>query len=62
MAGEDWGSIDWLADSRTMTGLGLSLSRTTDNPGKTNPAYVHPNCNEAIHVLSGKVAQHLGDI
>jgi quercetin dioxygenase-like cupin family protein len=61
MTQEDWGTMDWLADADTADGLGLSLARMTVLAGKTSPAHVHPNCNEVVHVLSGKIDQRLGD-
>ncbi len=50
-----WGRIEWyvsgaLGNSRSMT-VGLA----TVLPGKANPVHFHPNCNEVLHVLTGKI-------
>lgn len=39
----------------------LSLARMTVAPGETSEAHRHPNCTEAIHVLSGQVEQRKGE-
>ena len=61
MTDENWGSMEWLADAGTQTGLGLSLARMTVLPGQTSPAHRHPNCNEVIHVLSGSIEERIND-
>ena len=61
MTREEWGTMEWLADGATQTGLGLSLARMTVLPGKTSPAHRHPNCHEVIHILSGVIDQRLGE-
>lgn len=58
---ESWGTMEWLADANTMTGLGLSLARMTVLPNQTSPAHRHPNCNEVIHILAGSIDQRIGD-
>ncbi|MEM8770467.1 MAG: cupin domain-containing protein [Pseudomonadota bacterium] len=53
-----WGAMVWLAEGET---LGASLARMTVRAGATSPAHRHRNCNEAIHVLSGEIAQRCDD-
>ena len=57
----DWGHIVWtvarsLGNSATMT-FGL----VSINAGAANPRHRHPNCDEILHVLSGKIEHSLGD-
>ena len=40
---------------------GLSLAKMTVDPYVTSAAHRHPNCTEAIHLLSGTVQQRSGD-
>jgi quercetin dioxygenase-like cupin family protein len=50
-----WGTLCWTA-SRELGGLaGLTLGRVTLNPGHCNPRHSHPNCDEALYVLSGRL-------
>lgn len=53
-------TMDWLMEDAIERGAGLSLARMTVDPGVTSQAHQHPNCTEAIHVLSGQVEQRQG--
>lgn len=53
-------SMAWLMEDAIEQGAGLSLARMTVDPGATSQAHRHPNCTEAIHVLSGRVEQRRG--
>ena len=53
-------TMDWLMEDAIEQGAGLSLARMTVDPGVTSQAHQHPNCAEAIHVLSGQVEQRKG--
>lgn len=51
----DWGELKWFAsrelgNSETMT-MGLCVIA----PGYENPRHSHPNCDELLHVLSGRI-------
>jgi quercetin dioxygenase-like cupin family protein len=52
----DWGSLRWLASRE----LGNSDEVTTGicvlKPGASNPRHHHPNCEEVLHVLEGRVS------
>ncbi len=62
MTQEDWGGMDWLAEDASHPSVGLSLARMTVLPAATSPAHRHDNANEVIHVLSGKIAQRIGQM
>ena len=51
----DWGTMTWLVDDAHIADAGLSLARMTVRPGFTTEGHRHPNCSEAIHVISGVV-------
>jgi quercetin dioxygenase-like cupin family protein len=53
-------TMDWLMEDAIVPDAGLSLARMTVAPGVTSEAHRHPNCTEAIHVLSGQVLQRKG--
>jgi quercetin dioxygenase-like cupin family protein len=58
---EPWGSMEWLVEDALQPGASLSLARMTVHAGRTSQAHRHPNCDEAVHVLSGRVEQRIGD-
>jgi len=56
---EPWGSMTWLVEDGIVEGAGLSLMRMTLNPGATSPRHRHPDCNEVITLLQGRIEAHL---
>ena len=57
----DFGSLCWftskeLGNSETMT-TGLCILKS----GAGNPRHYHPNCDEVLHVLQGRIVHTLGD-
>lgn len=61
MSVETWGTMEWLVEDKTYPGADLSLARMTVLPGQTSPAHRHANSNEAIHLLSGKISERIGE-
>lgn len=56
-----WGRLTWfvsgaLGNSDTMT-VGMAVIR----PGQENPLHYHPNCDEVLHVLKGRILQTAGE-
>ena len=56
---QDLGAVtmDWLVEDALLPESGLSVARMTVAPGAISEAHRHPNCNEAIHLLSGRIEQ-----
>lgn len=57
----EWGRIAWhvarsLGNSDTMT-FGL----VTILAGQANPRHRHPNCDEILHLVSGRIEHSLGE-
>jgi quercetin dioxygenase-like cupin family protein len=57
-----WGRLRWytsaeLKNSRTMT-TGVAII----SPGKSNPRHLHPNCDEVLHVVSGKISHTMNEV
>ena len=57
----DWGRMTWLLDAENCAGAGISLARMTLEAGRAAPPHRHPNCQEALHLLAGKVELRIGD-
>jgi quercetin dioxygenase-like cupin family protein len=56
-----WGSLTWFASAELGNADGLTVGRCVIRPGKANPRHRHPNCEEVLHVLAGRVAHEIGD-
>lgn len=57
-----WGELFWhtsaeLKNSRTMT-TGTAVLRS----GASNPRHFHPNCDEILHVVSGKIRHTMNEV
>lgn len=57
-----WGELRWytsaeMGNSRTMTTGVARLS-----PGKSNPRHFHPNCDEILHVISGRIRHTMNEV
>ncbi|MEI6714483.1 MAG: ThuA domain-containing protein [Verrucomicrobiota bacterium] len=57
-----WGHLRWftsaeLKNSRTMT-TGIAVIE----PGKSNPKHFHPNCDEILHVIAGKIEHTMNEV
>lgn len=53
--------MQWLMEDAIDARAGLSLARMTVAPGVTSPAHRHPDCSEAVHLLTGRVEQRRGE-
>ena len=57
-----WGELRWytsaaMDNSRVMT-TGVAILR----PGKSNPVHYHPNCDEILTVVSGKIQHTMNEV
>ena len=50
----DWGTLRWLCNDRLSPGTPQTLGICHIWPGKRNPLHFHPNCEEMLHVLTGR--------
>jgi len=61
MSGSIGVTMQWLMEDAIDPQAGLSLARMTVAPGVTSEAHRHPDCSEAVHLLSGTVEQRRGE-
>ncbi len=54
-------TMQWLMEDAIADGAELSMARMTVDPGITSDGHQHPNCTEAIHLLSGNIEQRVGN-
>ncbi len=57
----DWGRLTWLASRALGNSATMTLGRAIIKAGRENPVHRHPNCDEILHLLRGRIAHALGD-
>jgi quercetin dioxygenase-like cupin family protein len=55
----DWGRLTWFASARLGNSATMTVGRCVIRPGRANPRHSHPNCEEVLHVLAGRIAHTL---
>jgi quercetin dioxygenase-like cupin family protein len=55
----DWGTIDWICRPEITGASDVTVMYVTLKPGAGHAFHVHPNQEEVIYVLSGKIEQWL---
>ncbi len=57
----DWGRINWTVARSLGNSDTLTFGLVTIKAGQANPRHRHPNCDEILHVISGRIEHSLGD-
>jgi quercetin dioxygenase-like cupin family protein len=55
-----WGKLTWLASREVGNSTTMTFGRVIIPAGQTNPRHRHPNCDEILHLLSGRLEHSLG--
>jgi quercetin dioxygenase-like cupin family protein len=58
---ENWGSLTWLAGQQIGNAQGLTMGHVTIKPGASNPRHCHPNCEEVLYLMSGRLEHTVGE-
>ncbi len=53
-----WGTLQWLVNKDSPE-LGMTVGRVTFKPGESNPGHHHPNCDEILIVVRGRLEHSL---
>ena len=56
-----WGSLCFLADAFGGTSPHVSMAKVVIAAGKRNMLHVHPNCDELLYLLTGRVRHRVGE-
>ncbi len=56
----DWGWIRWLMSGKLDPNAEMTLGMVYIKPNQTNPAHIHPNSAEYLHVLEGSCEHMVG--
>lgn len=52
-----WGTLQWVCNAKLSPGAAQTVGLAQIYPGKTNVLHFHPNCEEVLHVISGRGIQ-----
>jgi quercetin dioxygenase-like cupin family protein len=55
----DWGRLDWFASAELGNSGHQTVGCCTLRPGMENPCHSHPNCEEVLHVLRGRISHYM---
>lgn len=55
------GTLTWFASQQLGNSETMTVGRATLPPGGMNPRHFHPNCEEVLHVLQGRIMHTMGD-
>ena len=56
-----WGRLYWFAGGKLGNSKTMTVGQCIIKPGFENPKHRHPNCEEVLHVLSGKIVHVVGE-
>ena len=57
----DWGELVWYANGKMGNSATMTFGRAVLKAGHENFRHSHPNCEEILHVLSGRIVHSLED-
>ena len=55
-----WGRLVWTASRAVGNSSVMSFGRSTIKAGHANPRHRHPNCDEILHLIAGRL-EHIQD-
>lgn len=58
---QEWGRLEWMVSGALGNSDTMTVGRCYIDPGEQNPRHYHPNCDEVLHVLQGRIVHSLGD-
>ncbi len=56
-----WGKLTWYASRKLGNSTTMTFGRVIIPANQANPRHRHPNCDEVLHLLSGRIEHSLGD-
>jgi mannose-6-phosphate isomerase-like protein (cupin superfamily) len=54
-----FGSMRWVADEMS-AGTGITVGRVVIEPGKANQRHAHPDCEEVLYLMAGRLEHSFG--
>jgi quercetin dioxygenase-like cupin family protein len=56
-----WGTLTWHVSAALGNSSAMTFGIATILPGQINPRHRHPNCEEILHVIRGRIEHWLGE-
>jgi len=57
---EPWGDLRWMT-SESIAGTEITVGRVRIKPGRSNPRHSHPNSEEVLYLLAGRLEHWVAD-
>ncbi len=57
---QTWGRITWYASGPLGNSATMTVGEAVIRPGQENPRHYHPNCDEILHVVRGRILHSMG--
>ena len=57
---QSWGKITWYVSAQLGNSDTMTVGEAVIRPGQENPRHYHPNCDEVLHVLRGRILHSMG--
>ena len=58
---QPWGRLTWLVSRELGNSEQMTFGRVVIPAGTMNPRHRHPNCDEILHLISGRLMHTLAD-
>jgi len=58
---QPWGRLEWMVSDALGNSDTLTVGKCFIDPGQQNPVHHHPNCDEVLSVISGRIRHRVGD-
>jgi quercetin dioxygenase-like cupin family protein len=52
----EWGDLTWFVSKEQKSSETLTVGKAVLKPGFESPRHYHPNCDEVLHVVKGKIS------
>jgi quercetin dioxygenase-like cupin family protein len=52
----DWGELTWFVSKEQKSSDTLTVGKVVVKPGMASPRHYHPNCDEVLHVIKGRIS------
>lgn len=58
---QSWGQLTWMVSAAIGNSENLTVGICRISAGNENPRHYHPNCDEVLYVVEGKIEHSLND-
>lgn len=58
---QEWGRLEWMVAGSEENSDVLTVGKCFIQPGRNNPVHHHPNCDEVLTVIRGRIRNRVND-